>query len=283
MNKLLTIVFNSYYSEKRLKNVVKNLKHFNIIIIENSLQNDVKLKFEKKYSNVKVIIPKKNLGLAAGYNLGIKKAKTKFVFLNNPDIEISHSSIMKLLNYARIIKKFGIISPVYKNQKYHKNYGSNKNLFLKNNIHSVDWIDNNFLIDKSKIKKFLFDENYFLYFETIDFCLNLKRKGKNLYIIKNIKFEHFGSKSVDSKYDDVVKLTRAWHYNWSKFYYFKKNFGFFLAIRKILPNFLRAIKRMLIYKISRKQKEYLLHKTELSGILASIFNKPSSYRPFDDE
>ena len=278
MNKLLTIVFNSYYSEKRLKNVVKNLKHFNIIIIENSLQNNVKLKFEKKYSNVKVIIPKKNLGLAAGYNLGIKKAKTKFVFLNNPDIEISHSSIMKLLNYAKIIKKFGIISPVYKNQKYHKNYGSNKNLFLKNNIHSVDWIDNNFLIDKSKIKKFLFDENYFLYFETIDFCLNLKRKGKNLYIIKNIKFEHFGSKSVDSKYDDVVKLTSAWHYNWSKFYYFKKNFNYIYAITKILPNIYQATRNLITNLFFFKFVCFRLNFVELYGIFSAVIGLKSFYR-----
>ena len=278
MNKLLTIVFNSYYSEKRLKNVVKNLKHFNIIIIENSLQNNVKLKFEKKYSNVKVIIPKKNLGLAAGYNLGIKKAKTKFVFLNNPDIEISHSSIMKLLNYAKIIKKFGIISPVYKNQKYHKNYGGNKNFLLKNNVLIVDWIDNNFLIDKSKIKKFLFDENYFLYFETIDFCLNLKRKGKNLYIIKNIKFEHFGSKSVDSKYDDVVKLTRAWHYNWSKFYYFKKNFNYIYAITKILPNIYQATRNLITNLFFFKFVCFRLNFVELYGIFSAVIGLKSFYR-----
>ena len=40
---------------------------------------------------------------------------------------------------------------------------------------------------------------------------------------------------------------------------------------------------MIICKIYRKQKEYLSHKNELLGILASIFNKPSTYRPFEIE
>ena len=76
MNKLLTIVFNSYYSKKNLYRVLKSLKKYPIIIIENSLDADLKSELEKKYKNVKVVIPKENLGLAKGYNLGIKKAKT---------------------------------------------------------------------------------------------------------------------------------------------------------------------------------------------------------------
>ena len=40
---------------------------------------------------------------------------------------------------------------------------------------------------------------------------------------------------------------------------------------------------MIICKICRKQKEYLSHKNDLLGILASIFNRPSAYRPFEIE
>ena len=50
-----------------------------IIIIENSLDMDVKKKFEKLYSNVQVIIPKNNLGYGKGLNLGLQKAKNNFV------------------------------------------------------------------------------------------------------------------------------------------------------------------------------------------------------------
>ena len=285
MNKDLTIVFNSYFSGKNLYRILKDLKKYKIIIIENSLDKKLKKDLEKKYKNVKVVLPYKNLGLAKGYNLGIKYAKTKFVFLNNPDIEISNYSINRLLFYAKKIKKFSIIAPIYDNEKKFKNYYGersieNKNsFFFKNKIKSVSWIDNNFLIDKNKIKNNLFDEKYFLYFENIDFCLNLKRKYDNLFIMKKIKFKHYGSMSTDSKYKNVVLSTRAWHYNWSKFYYYRKNFTYIYALTKILPNLIKAIKKILINLIKFNQFNIYLGFLELYGIMSSILCLKSFYRP----
>ena len=209
MNILLTIVFNAYYSEKSLNKVLQKLQKFKILVIENSLQGELKRKLEYKYKNVKVLLPKKNLGLAGGYNLGIQQSTTKYVFLNNPDIKISPKSINQLLNYAKRIKKFGIISPVYENEKIFKNYCDKNIISTKKDFTLVNWIDNNFLIDKSQIKKNLFDKNFFLYFETIDFCLNLKKKNKKLFVVKKIKFKHFGAQSIDRKHNHIVKLTRA--------------------------------------------------------------------------
>lgn len=277
MNKLLTIVFNSYHSEKSLIKVLKNLKKYKIIIIENSLDNQIKIRLEKKYKNVKVIIPHKNLGLSAGYNLGIKKSKTKYIFLNNPDIKISIKSINKLISFAKKIKKFGIISPTYDNEKIHKNY-SKFDLSINKNISSVRWIDNNFLIDKSQIKKKLFDEKFFLYFENLDFCLNLYRKNINLYVLKNIKFKHFGSKSVDMKFNSLVKKTRAWHYNWSKFYYYRKNFNYVYAISKIFPNLIRALKYTLLNIFKHNFYNFLICIIEIYGIICALLFLPSFYR-----
>ena len=186
MNKNLTIVLVCYFTHKIINKVLKSLKNYKVIIIENSLDIKFKKDLEKKYNNVKVIIPNRNIGLAKGYNLGIKLAKTKYVFLNCPDFEISHQSMNQLILYANKIKKFGIISPIYADERNYKNYGGekgvkqeNSSFYKKNKILSVNWIDNSFVISKKQIKNNLFDENYFLWFETIDFCLNLRRKTRN--------------------------------------------------------------------------------------------------------
>ena len=90
MNKDLTLVFNSYQSQNLLKKILSRFHNqYKIIIIENSLDKKIKFLLEKKFKNTEVIIPKSNLGLAKSYNLGIKRAKTKFIFLNNPDMEIT--------------------------------------------------------------------------------------------------------------------------------------------------------------------------------------------------
>ena len=278
MLKNLTIIFNAYFSQQSLIKVLKNLKNFKIIIIENSLQQKIKTELEKKYKNVNVIIPSHNLGLAKGYNLGISKAKTKYVFLNTPDMLIKSRSIKKLLTLSKKIKKLGIISPRYDDEKNFKNYIINKNSSDKGQLLLVDSIDNNFLINKKLVKNNLFDENYFLYFETVDFCLNLKRNGLKLFVAKNVFFKHFHSRSVDKKYDKIVKKIRAWHYNWSKFYYYRKNFNYIYAITKILPNFYQSIKNFIINFFKLDFFKSKLNLIEIYGIISAVMCLKSFYR-----
>ena len=286
MNKELTIVFSSYQSQHLLVKILKQFyRKYKIIIIENSLELNIKESLEKKFKGIEVVIPKKNLGLAKSYNLGIKKTKTKFIFLNNPDLEIDDKSIEKLLYLAKKIKKFGIISPTYKNENIYKNYEifypkkeSKSKIFRDFNVCEVDQIDNNFLVKRETVKKNLFDEKYFLYFETIDFATNLRNKGKKLYISKKIKFHHFGN-SLGPKYLNLIKKTRSFHFNWSKFYYYKKNFNYFYALKKIFPNFIKALKKSLISLLIFDLRNLQFSILEILGIISSILCIKSFYRP----
>tara|TARA_B100001057_G_scaffold240491_1_gene240881 strand:- start:536 stop:1405 length:870 start_codon:yes stop_codon:yes gene_type:complete len=287
MNRDLTIVFSSYQSQHLLVKLLNQLyKKYKILIIENSLDIKVKKQLEKRFTGVEVILPKENLGLARSYNLAIKKAKTKFIFLNNPDIEISNKSIKDLLTCAKKINQFGIISPTYKNERIYKNYENfsikRKNyskIFTEFDIHEVDLIDNNFLIKTNIIKKNLFDENYFLYFETVDFASNLKKRGKKIYVAKNIKFHHYGSSSLSHKYKNLVKKTRSFHYNWSKFYFYKKNFNYFYGLKKIYPNLIKAFKKSIVSIFKLDINTLKLSLLEILGIFTSIFGFKSYYRP----
>ena len=286
-NKSVTLVFSSYQSGALLKKVIKKLpSSYKILVIENSLNKKIKNILEKSFKNVEVIIPKENLGLARSYNLGIKKAKTKYVFLNNPDLEIKNDSIKKLIKCAESIKKFGIISPTYRNEKIFKNYEilkyiekNNSPLFKKFGVMEVDIIDNSFIVNRKNIKKFLFDERYFLYFETFDFCKNLKKEGEKLFVCNKIKYHHYGSSSVDRKFDTIVKLTRAFHYNWSKFYYFKKHYNYLFALKKIVPNFFNSLKKILLSILKLDKKNLMIGLVELYGILTAILLLNSFYRP----
>ena len=287
MNKLLTIIFSAYQSHKPLNKIIKKLpRNYKILVIENSLDNKLKKQLEKKYRNVEVIIPKKNLGLAASYNLGIKKSKTEYVFLNNPDLNIQNSAIKKLIDCATKLKNFGIISPTYQNEKNFKNYEIFKpkkinttRIFKKYDIREVDTIDNCFLVKKKYIKKIRFDENFFLYFETIDFCKKIQNSRKKLLICNKIKYHHYGSSSVSLKFNKIVKLTRAFHYNWSKFYYLKKNFNYFFALKKITPNLIKSLKKIFLGILKLDKEIFTLSLVELLGILCSIFYFKSFYRP----
>mgnify|MGYP001299407562 FL=1 len=292
---MFTIVFLSFHSETHVRRLISDIeKKYPIIVIENSLNIRLKKELEEKFDNVKVIIPPKNIGISAGYNLGIKESKTNFVKLTSVDINLSNKSLEELEDCVSKIKDFAILAPTYDDETIYKNYTiwNSENLddnftdetFKKYNIKEVDFAENDFIISKKNFSDIgFFDENIFMYYETMDLCKKARAADKKIYVSQKIKFTHYGSQSVSSKFSDQYNLNRSWHYNWSKFYYFKKNFGYFFAIRKIYPNFIRSIKKMIICKIYRKQKEYLSHKNELLGILASIFNRPSTFRPFEIE
>ena len=284
---MITIVFLSFHSEHHIRRHLLEIDiKFPIIVVDNSLNFEFKKEIEKQYKNVEVIIPRKNLGFAAGMNLGIKSSKTNYVFINSPDVIISNNSIEKLVNKISLIDNFALLGPTYLDESVNKNYhelknsNSHKNLNLK----EVKWIDNNFIINKSEINKIgFFDEDFFMYYENFDLCHRILENKKKMYVCSDIKFVHQGTKSTDQKFTTEVQLSKSWHYSWSKYFFFKKHYGILFALKKIMPNFFRSIKKIFYYNIfNRKKLEARLAIAELGGITNAILGKPSNFRPFQN-
>ena len=83
----ISIVIVAFKSDHLLQNLIKNISsQYEIIIIENSLQIETKKVLEKKFSNLRVIIPDENLGYSGGVNLGVKESKNNYVFILTADI-----------------------------------------------------------------------------------------------------------------------------------------------------------------------------------------------------
>ena len=132
------------------------------------------------------------------------------------------------------------------------------------------------LINKEKFKdEEFFDENFFLYLENTDLCLRTKKRGQNIFIIKNSFIDHAGAGSIVSK---DLEYLRNWHWMWSKFYFNKKHYGYFKAFSKIISNLLSAIVKYVFYLIlfnTHKKKIYLMR---ICGLYNSIIGKKSWFR-----
>ena len=123
-----------------------------------------------------------------------------------------------------------MLAPEYKNQKIYKNFTPFNNEKLSNiklnkyrvtKVREIDWCF--CIINRNKVKTLkLLDENYFMYFETIDLCKNLINKKHKFYIIKGLTFDHLGTSSSKEKFKNEILLNRNWHFSWSKFYFLKK-------------------------------------------------------------
>ena len=284
---MLTVIMPSFHSaplvEKRITEVDQNIP---IIIIENSKNISLKSRVEKKFKNVKVIIPEENLGWGKAINLGIKQSTTQFVFITQPDVKLIDNCVNKLIDCIKNFKDFALITPEDTNNEIYKNYETENNSTHepKNNdyqLKEVEYVDLTWLINRTNFDDHdLWDEKIFLYFEAKDFSKRIRERNKKIYIAKGIKTFHIGSSSHESKFDYYSKLNRCWHYNWSRHYYYKKHYGFFFAYKKSLTLLLKLIIRLLKNLISFRKSQLKYNLIELYGLFSSMANLPAFYRPY---
>ena len=252
----------------------------NKIIVENSNNLNLKKDIESKFTNIEVII-NENTGFGASNNLGIKKSKTQFVFILNPDVKFREDTFDNFTKTCRSIPDFAIISPIHSDSKYPNYTIKNKYGNINENIIEVDEIDGfSMLINKNKFEnEIYFDENFFLYLENNDLCLRAKKSGQNIFIIKNSLIDHKGGSSTDINSSYEIEYLRNWHWMWSKFYYNKKHFGYLYGFFKIFRNLISAFLKSIIYSILRNNKKKRFYKARLSGCMNGLLLKKSWYRP----
>ena len=276
----LTVIIVAFHSNAIIESLINQLdQSIKILIIENSKDLNLKSKLEDKYSNVEVIIPDKNIGVGAAINIGLKKTKTKYSLQISADVLIDKNMIQSLLKTADKIENFSIIAP----RDHSYQYGNEMYLkpFIKKNLHQMNLVAGfAMLINMQNLSKIgFFDEKIFLYFEEFDFCLRCNKEKLPIYLLDEAKINHKGNSSVNKKYDYQIEINRNWHYCWSKFYYFKKHYGYLYGLKKTLPNLVRSIKRCVYYLITGNKKNFLIQKAEISGLLSSYALRESFYRP----
>ena len=193
---------------------------------------------------------------------------------------------IKTHSCIREFKNFTILTPKDLNNKIYNNfeiYNKHDPINSKNefSLKEVDYVDLTWLINKSNFDDSdLWDEKMFLYFEAQDFAKRLKKKKKKIYVADKINTFHIGSSSHDKKLEYFSNLNRNWHYNWSRHYYYKKHYGFMFAYRKSTSILIKLIMKILKNLIFFNTKQLKLTFVEIFGLLSSMINLPSFYRPY---
>ena len=84
----LTVVIVTYLTEKKiLLNCLQSIdKKTKVIIVENSKSFKHKNYFLKIFPNIEIVCTGLNLGYGKGNNFGLKRVKTDYALILNPDI-----------------------------------------------------------------------------------------------------------------------------------------------------------------------------------------------------
>lgn len=195
---------------------------------------------------------KENPGFAGGMNIGIRQALEKgadYVLLLNNDTIVEPDFLKELVKVGESDKKNGILGPViydYQSKKIHFAGGKINWLYTKG-IHlteifnlqfsifnPVDYVTGACLLIKREVieKIGLMDEDYFLYFEDVDWCLKASRAGYKCVLVPNSKIWHkVSSSAVEESFSYIYYHTR------NGLLLAKKNAPFFIKILAYLWSF----------------------------------------------
>ena len=281
----LSVIIVSYKSDYVIENCINSIhSEIEIVVVDNSNNDQLKEKIETKYKNVKYILSKENLGMGAGNNLGIKNVNKDFVLILNPDVTLEKSSIDEMIIASQEIENFGIIAPLSDKSEYPNYTLKRMNDFDPIKPFKVKSVDGYaMLLNLKKLKKlngfYFFDENFFLYLENEDLCLRLEKNDENIYIVPKSRIHHLGGKAVDPKYKNEIEYLRNWHWMWSKFYFNKKHYGYLIALFKVFKNLITAKIKFFYYLITFNTFKRKIYQMRLLGLISSMIGKNSYYRP----
>lgn len=186
INKQITIVLLLY---KTPSNVIKNLKvykNFNLLILDQSNDFQLKKKLKKLLPNIKYYkVTTENLGFAKGVNFLVKKVKTKYFLCTQPDVIVSERDILNLKK-SFLLKKDCVISiPSFKKKN-------------KKTILSVkSFIGAIFLTDTRRFNELKgFDKNFFFYWEDMDLSYRINLSKYKIYLNSFSSAIHLFGKST---------------------------------------------------------------------------------------
>ena len=276
----LTIVIVTIKSEKVIEKCLNSIDpQIKKIIIENSSDENFIQKLNKKYKNIDCYISGENLGMGAGNNMGIKKSKTRYFMILNPDTFLKNDPLDQIFKISKMLD-FAILSPISDNSNYPNFKIKKKTKNINKDLFEVDQVDGySMIIDKLKFDENYFDENIFMYLENDDLCLRMKRKKEKIYIFRKSLINHLGAKAVNKTFFNEVELSRNWHWSWSKYYFKKKHYGFIFAFITEFPNFIRSCLKCIFYYLVKNKFKFKIYFCRASGFYNSLKNKDSWYRP----
>jgi len=113
----LSIIILDYHLKDLIKYCIKNIKatvhdlSYEIIVVDNGSQCGTKEMLAEFYPDVRFLQVEKNLGFAAGNNVGIRAAKGAYIMIMNPDITVRPEAINSIVSYMRAHTDVGLVGP----------------------------------------------------------------------------------------------------------------------------------------------------------------------------
>ena len=216
---IITVNYNGFADTVQLiESIQTHLEiPYELIVVDNGSMADEADMLKHQFPNIKVIRSNKNLGFAGGNNLGIKDARADFFLFINNDTYVKDDSLTHLVERMKKEPILGGISPkiLFADQEkliQYAGYTSLSPVTLRNRLIGFKEQDSGqydhpistpylhgaaMLIRREAIEKVGgIPEIYFLYYEELDWSVQLRRAGYRLEYNPSAVVYHKESSSV---------------------------------------------------------------------------------------
>jgi GT2 family glycosyltransferase len=271
---IVTVNFNQPQVTEELLATIPAMKDIEVIVVDNGSEKNVTPQLQLKYPTVKFIRSEKNLGFAGGNNLGIQQAAGDYLFLVNNDTEFTPGLIETLSEVLDKHPEVGMISPKIK-YFYNKgmiqyagytplNYYTGRNSCIglrEDDNGQYDHITAPtaychgaaMMVRKTAIEKAgMMNENFFLYYEELDWGEHIKRAGYQAWVCTEALIYHKESVSVGKN-----SRLKEYFMNRNRILFIRRNAPFFKKIIFYLYFILMVVPRNVINYIKAKNYNYI--------------------------
>jgi hypothetical protein len=245
----LSIIIVSYNTARVLRGCLASLLAaapalpLEVLVIDNASTDGSAAMVARDFPTVRLLPNSTNVGFARACNQGIAASSAPLLLLLNPDTFIPPGALAGLLGFVRAYPDAGACSPLLLTPDGSAQafaFGGDPTpayllrrgllrLLLGRSLHpwrlsyvrAVDWVSGAcLLVRRAAIEQAgLLDEQFFLYFEDVDWCLRIRRQGWRVYYVPQVAIIHAGGRSLArnpaARHAYTHSLARFYHKHYS--------------------------------------------------------------------
>jgi GT2 family glycosyltransferase len=256
----LAVVIVSWNVRKQLDNCLRSIfalplseRPSRVIVIDNASSDGTVQLVQSSFPQVRLIFNDRNRGFAAACNQGIQEAGKTDVLLLNPDTQISPGLLLELQKAVQRHPQGVIFGPLLINPDGSRQPSVRRlptlSSLIANFLKFQHWCPKSktlkhyfaedldptreqkveqimgaaFFIRSNAFEQIgLFDEDFFIWFEEVDYCARVKSANLEVWYIPSVKIMHYGAESF--KRAPSIKKQKWWLQ--SALRYARKHFSF---------------------------------------------------------
>lgn len=215
---IITVNYNGVKDTCELIDTITSSKlRQEVIVVDNASRENEAEVIRQKYPQVKVIRSEENLGFAGGNNLGVKEARGEFLFFVNNDTVFKNYNPEALVERLRSDDKIGAVCPKIRfawgtNPIQFAGYTPLSKVTVRNQAigfgeedkgqydtpHPTPYAHGAAMMVKREAidKAGMMPENYFLYYEELDWSMMIRRAGYDIWYDPACTIYHKESQST---------------------------------------------------------------------------------------